>query len=112
MFKVITLLITILLAIASLAGYLILSEKITLGEQQITAGQKRLTKGRAGIEQGKAELKAGKQELSAGKEEYKQAKQNWLLVLMDNLFKGGKGFEKVKRRLPRVRNKSPKERAG
>ena len=44
--KVLALLLIILLALASGAGYLFLTEKITAGERQIADGQRQLEQGR------------------------------------------------------------------
>jgi hypothetical protein len=97
--KVLALLLIILLALASVAGYLFLTEKITAGERQIADGQRQLAKGKFALEEGKAKLEAGKRELSEGKKEYEQAKDNLFLVLADKLLKGGKGFEDAQKRI-------------
>jgi uncharacterized phage infection (PIP) family protein YhgE len=97
--KVLALLLIILLALASVAGYLFLTEKITAGERQIAAGQRQLEKGQGALEEGKAKLEAGKRELSAGKKEYEQAKDNQFLVLADKLLKGGTGFEEAREQI-------------
>jgi len=54
--KVLALVIIILLALASVAGYLFLTEKITAGERQIADGQRQLEKGQSMLEEGKAKL--------------------------------------------------------
>lgn len=97
--KVLALLLTILLALASVAGYLFLSSKITAGERQIADGQREFEEKLPKLEEGKAKLEAGKRELSEGKKEYKQAKDNLFLVLVDKLLKGGKGFEDAQKRI-------------
>jgi len=97
--KVLALLLIILLALASVAGYLFLTEKITAGEWQIVDGQRQLEQGQVALEEGKAKLEAGKRELSAGKKEYEQAKDNPLLVLADKLLKGGMGFEEAREQI-------------
>ena len=97
--KVLALLLVILLALASVAGYLLLNEKITAGERQVAGGKSSLKKGQHAIEEGKAKLEAGKQELADGKKKYEQAKDNPSLVLADKLLKGGKGFEKAKEKI-------------
>jgi hypothetical protein len=97
--KVLALLLIILMALASVAGYLFLTEKITAGERQIADGQRQLEKGQPVLEEGKAKLEAGKRELSEGKKEYKQAEDNLFLVLMDKVLKGGKGFEAARKRI-------------
>jgi phage-related tail protein len=97
--KVLALMLIILLALASVAGYLFLTEKITAGERQITDGQRQLEKGQYTLEEGKARLEAGKRELSEGKKEYEQAKDNLFLVLADKLLRGGKGFKEAIKRI-------------
>jgi len=97
--KVLALLLIIVLALASVAGYLFLTEQITAGERQITDGQRQLEKGQSVIEEGKAKLETGMREASEGKKEYKQAKDNPFLVLADKLLKGGKGFEDARERI-------------
>ncbi|MFH1995098.1 MAG: hypothetical protein ABIJ24_05355 [Nitrospinota bacterium] len=93
--KILTLLFIILLAFASVDGYLFLSEKISAGERQIADGQRQLEEGRAALKEGKAKLEDGKQELSGGKKKYEQAKGKPLLVLADRVLKGGKGFKEA-----------------
>ncbi len=97
--KVLALLLMILLALASVAGYLFLTEQITAGERQIAAGQRQLETGQGALEEGKAKLEASMRELSAGKKEYEQAKDNQFLVLVDKLLKGGRGFEEARERI-------------
>lgn len=97
--KTITLAVVILWALASMAGYIILTGKIAAGERQVAAGQKKFEKGQTALDKGKVRLEAGKQELSEGKTEYKKAKDNWFLVFADKLFKGGKGFKKAEERI-------------
>jgi hypothetical protein len=92
--KVLALLLIILLALASVAGYLFLTEKITAGERQIADGQRQLEKGQFAIEEGKTKLEAGKRELSEGKKEYEQAKDNPFFVTM-------KSQKHIKNRFPR-----------
>ena len=101
--KVLALLLIILLALASGAGYLFLTEKITAGERQIADGQRQLEQGQSALEEGKAKLEAGKakleagkRELAEGKKEYKQAKDNPFVVLADKLLQGGKGFKEAR----------------
>ena len=84
--KVLTLLIMILLAIASLAGYLFLAKIISDGEIRIAEGQRQLEKGQSAMEEGKVELLAGKRDLSEGKEEYTQAEDNLFLKWADKLL--------------------------
>ena len=97
--KVLALLLIILLALASVAGYLFLTEKITAGERQIADGQRQLEKGQFALEEGKAKLEAGKRKLAEGKKEYEQTKDNLFLVLADKLLKGGKGFKEARERI-------------
>jgi hypothetical protein len=97
--KVLALLLIILLALASVAGYLFLTEKITAGERQIADGQRQLEKGRPALEEGKAKLEAGKRELSESKKEYEQTEDNLFLVLADKLLRGGKGFKEARERI-------------
>jgi len=94
--KVVALLLIILFAIASVAGYLVLTKKIIAGEKQIAEGQKQLEEGQIKLDEGKARLEAGKQELSQGKKEYAQSKRNPFLVVADKLLKGGKGFKEAR----------------
>jgi uncharacterized membrane protein len=97
--KVLALLLIIVLALASVAGYLFLTEQITAGEMLIADGQRQLEKGQPALEEGKAKLEAGKREMSESKKEYKQAKDNQFLVLADKLLKGGKGFKDARERI-------------
>jgi chromosome segregation ATPase len=97
--KVLALLLIILLALASVAGYLFLSEQINAGEIQIADGQRQFEKGQPVLEEGKAKLETGKRELSESKKEFKQAKDNPFLVLADKLLEGGKGFKDAKERI-------------
>jgi len=97
--KVLALLLIILLALASVAGYLFLTEQITTGERQIADGQRQLEKGQFTLEEGKAKLEAGKRELAEGKQEYEQAQDNQFLVLADKLLKGGTGFKEARERI-------------
>ena len=97
--KVLALLLIILLALASGAGYLFLTEKITAGERQIADGQRQLEQGQSALEEGKAKLEAGKRELAEGKKEYKQAKDNPFVVLADKLLQGGKGFKEAREQI-------------
>ena len=62
--KKFTLLFIILLALASLITYVILTQKITAGDQQIADGKKQLEKGQQMLAEGKAKLAGGKQDLS------------------------------------------------
>jgi hypothetical protein len=84
--KAIALAVIILWALASMAGYLYLTGKITAGKRQIAVGQNKVDKGQTALDEGKVELEAGKQELSEGKKEYEHAKDSWLLVFADACF--------------------------
>jgi chromosome segregation ATPase len=97
--KAIALAVIILWALASMAGYLYLTGKITSGKRLITAGQNKVDKGQTALDEGKVKLEAGKQELSEGKKEYEDARDSWLLVFADNLFKGGKGFKEAEKKI-------------
>lgn len=97
--KRIALLVIILWALASMAGYIYLTGKITAGEKLITAGQGKYEKGQTALKEGKVKLEAGKQELAEGKKEYKEAKDNRLLVILDKWFKGGKGFREAETKI-------------
>jgi len=70
--KLFTLLFILLLAIASLTGYLFLTQKISRGEQQIAEGRIQLEKGKKMLAAGKAKLHGGKQRLSRAKKTYNQ----------------------------------------
>ena len=93
MIKVFALLFSVLLAVASVGGYMFLDAKIIAGEGQISDGQKEVDKGQPALDKGKAKLEAGKIELAEGKAEYEKAHDNLLMVFMDKLFNRGKGFE-------------------
>ena len=97
--KAIALVLMVLLAVASAAGYWFLTEAIAAGEGQVAEARQRLEQGRVVLEQGKEKLAAGKRESSAGKEEYERAKDNVFLVLMDKLLKGGRGFKGARERI-------------
>jgi len=97
--KALALLLIILLALASVTGYLFFNERITAGERKIADGHSQLEKGQPMLEDSKAKLEAGKRELSQGKKEYEQAKDNLFLVFVDKLLKGGKGFKDARKRI-------------
>lgn len=90
--------IMILLALASVAGYLLLTEEIRSGEAQMAEGEKRL-------QQGWEKLQNGKVELAAGKKHYKRAKRNPFLVLTDKMLNGGKGFKEARTRIDKGADK-------
>ena len=93
MIKVFALLFSVLLAVASVGGYVFLDAKIIAGEGQISDGQKEVDKGQPALDKGKAKLEAGKIELAEGKAKYENAHDNLFMVFMDKLFNRGKGFE-------------------
>lgn len=93
MIKLFALLFSILLAVASVGGYLYLDAKIAAGEGKITEGQKEVDKGQPALDKGKAKLEAGKIELAEGKAKYEKAHDNLFMVFADKLFNRGKGFE-------------------
>ena len=97
--RVIALLFVILFAIASVAGYLFLTEKIIVGERQIADGQRKIEKGQPALEKGKATLEIGKRESLEGKKEYAQAKNNIFWVIADKLLIGMKGFKEARERI-------------
>jgi hypothetical protein len=97
--KVIALLLIILLALASVAGYLFLHGKIIAGERRIADGQRQVEKEQVNLDEGKAKLEAGKLKSSEGKKRYEKAKRNLFLVLADKLLKGGKGFKDARERI-------------
>lgn len=97
--KVLALLLIILLALASVAGYLFLHAEILGGEELIADGQKRFDTEQINLTEGTAKLEAGKQKSAEGKEKYKHARGNLFLVLADKLFKGGKGFGEAREKI-------------
>lgn len=97
--KVIALLLLMLSAVASMAGYLYLSEKINAGDKQIAEGLIQLKKGQLELQLGKEKLAAGKQELLQGKQEYEQTEGNFFLVFADKLLQRGKGFETAREQI-------------
>ena len=97
--KLLALLLIILLALASVAGYLFLTVKITAGERQIAEGHRRLERGQLTLDAGKARLEAGKKELSGGKRKYGITKYILPVLLTDKLLRGGKGFREAKERI-------------
>jgi len=97
--KVLALLLIILLAITSVAGYLFLNKKIIVGERQIAYGQRELEKGQLALDKGKDKLDVGKRKLSEGKKEYEQSKNSLFLVLADKLLIGQNGFNKAREQI-------------
>jgi cadmium resistance protein CadD (predicted permease) len=72
--KVLALLLIILLALASVADYLFLTEKIIVGERQIAEGDKQIVKGKDKINVGERRLDAAEVELRREREQLKLAK--------------------------------------
>lgn len=68
--KIVALIISILLTIASATVYVILNDKITTGEKLLADGQQRYNAGQQELAAGKAKLAAGKQQLSTAKNTY------------------------------------------
>ncbi len=97
--KVLALLLVILSAFASVAGYRFLHGKILEGERRIAEGQRQMEIGAADLEDGKARLEAGKLKASEGKKRYRDAKGNPFLVLADKVLRGGKGFREGRERI-------------
>jgi hypothetical protein len=93
MIKIFALMFSVLLALASLGGYVFLDAKIIDGEARISDGQKEFDKGQPALDKGKAKLEAGKIELAEGKAKYENAHDNLFMVLIDKSFNRGKGFE-------------------
>lgn len=94
--KALTLLLTILLAVASGAGYLFLDEKIAAGQRQVVDGQAQLEEGRSTLEEGEAELEAGKQDLAAAEEGYEAVENLPFLEDLDEDLQG-EGSEEIER---------------
>src|ERR1019366_9987809 len=92
MIKVFALMFSVLLAAASVGGYMFLDAKIIAGEERISDGQKEVDKGQPALDKGKAKLEAGKIELAEGKAKYEKAHDNLLMVVIDKLFNRGQGF--------------------
>ena len=90
---------SILLAIASVGGYVFLDAKIIDGEVQISDGQKEVDKGQPALDKGKAKLDAGKIELAEGKAKYENAHDNLFMVFIDKSFNRGKGFEDGRKKI-------------
>jgi hypothetical protein len=97
--KVFALLCSVLLAVASVAGYVYVDAKIIAGEKRISDGQQEIDKGQPVLATGKAKLEAGKIELAEGKEKYENAHDNLFMVFIDKTFNRGKGFEDGRRKI-------------
>lgn len=96
--KALTLLFTILLALASVGGYLVLSEKIADGERRIALGERRLEEGRVELEEGRAELKAGKRAMAEAKEAVETIEDIPFVTEVDELL-GGHGAAEIDQRI-------------
>jgi len=97
--KMLALLFIILLALASVTGYLFLHGEIYAGEKLIAEGQEQIVRETANLKDGKARLEAGKLKAAKGKKRYGEAYKNKLLVLADKLFRGGKGFRDAREKI-------------
>jgi len=106
--KVLTLLAIVLLALASAAGWLLLTGAIRSGEEQMIAGQKRLEQGLDTLEEGRVELAEGRKKLADGKEEYEEAEDSFFLVLADKLLNAGQGFKDGRKRVAKGTRKVAK----
>jgi len=97
--RLLVLLILILLALVSAAGYIFVDQSIIAGKIKIAEGIQELKIGYPELEEGRLRMEAGKKELIEGQDEYDQARKNLFLVLADRLLKGGKGFRDARKRL-------------
>ena len=82
--KKITLFSIALFSLGLLFGYIIISEKITNGNEKIIAGKKQLEQGEQQLAQGKTKLSNGQQELSHAKNGYNKIKTSsylWMPIL-------------------------------
>jgi hypothetical protein len=97
--KLFVLLFSVLLAVASVGGYVYLDIMINDGERRISDGEKEIDRGRPQLEKGKAKLETGQISLAAGKAEYEKAHDKLFMVFMDNWFNHGKGFEDGRKKI-------------
>ena len=97
--RVLALFLLVLSALASAAGYLVLTGKIAAGERRFAEGRRQLEEGETALEEGKARLKAGKRKVAEGRRNYGDAQDNLFLVLADTLLRGGSGFSKARDRI-------------
>lgn len=97
--RMLALLFSILSALASAAGYLVLNEMIPAGERLIAEGQYSIATEGPALAEGKADLASGRLLLAEGKEEYAQAHDNPFLVFADKWFNAGKGFAEGRKKL-------------
>jgi len=109
--KVLTLLIIILLALVSAAGYLLLTGEIRSGEKQMAEGQRWLEQGQDTLEKGKVKLADGKKKLADGKKEYAQANNSPVLVFLDKFLNAGRGFKGARASLAKGRQQVAKGEA-
>ncbi|EKD45243.1 MAG: hypothetical protein ACD_70C00006G0002 [uncultured bacterium] len=73
MLKIITMIITLLLAIAAFAGFYVVNQKVQAGEKLLAAGQQQYDAGAQKLKAGKAKLAQGKQKLGTVKTIYQAA---------------------------------------
>ncbi len=108
MLKLLTLLLTILLALASAGGYLVINEKIHAGEISIAEGQNIIAFESPSLEEGKNDLANGRHLLSEGKKEYEHAHDNPFIVFADTWFNSGKGFAEGRKKIAEGEDKVAK----
>lgn len=89
MSKLFTLMFTVLLTVASAAGFVYLTVQINAGESLIAEGQELLAEGRGELKRGKARLAEGKQELAEGEKEFRKGKRD----AVKDLLRGYAGDE-------------------
>lgn len=99
MAKALTLLLTILLATASLGGYVYLDAKINEGQKKISAGEKQIAEGEQQLRAGQNRLAAGKKKLSAGKNQYNTMKMIPFSQLQHVIPEGKPVFDLAQQRL-------------
>jgi uncharacterized phage infection (PIP) family protein YhgE len=94
--KRLTLLFIFLISLATFAGYIVLTEKVTAGREKIAAGQKQLEEGQKLLAQGKVKLATGKQKLSGAKNVYNGVNTIAFLGLASKLPIGSEIFDLAK----------------
>ncbi len=99
MIKLFALLISFLLFIASVGGYMYLDTKIMSWKGKISNGQIKVDKGKPALDRGIAKLEAGKIELAEGKTKYENAHDNLFMVFVDKVFNSGDGFEEGRNKI-------------
>lgn len=97
MVKIVTLLLTVLVALASAGGYVVIGERIADGERRIAEGERQLEEGRAALEKGQAELDAGEREVAAARRTVEVVEDIPFVKLLDGLL-GGRGGAEADRR--------------